>query len=292
VKIAYSNPVNRFLLYNFKMPSIPTYATVENEDCELHYWSQGTGPLLIFVPGGNGHGRQYNSIMGVLESQYTVATFDRRQMSASQVKGPNKEFNPAQQARDVIAVMKALGHQTTSVFASSGGGIIALQMTVSYPETLDHVICHETPTTSLLSAKESTELMDFFFGLNDIYREGGVQPTMQAFTKKIMVGMEHGPPRQAPELWNPINQFENELHMGLYCPDLVKIVENMTSIAVGFGELSEGASYKRTVLEQAKRLGCEVVKFPGHHQGFETEPEKFAPVLVGLLERMEERRKM
>ena len=273
------------------MPSNPTYATVENEDCNLHYWYQGTGPLLIFVPGGNGHGRQYNAIMAMFEGQYTVATFDRRQMSASQVKGPNKNFNPVQQARDIIAVTKALGHKTTSIFASSGGGIIAFQMAVSYPETLDHVVCYEAPTTSLLSAGEGTDLTDFFFSLQDIYRAGGVKPALDAFVKKIMVGMEDGLPRQRPEPGNPINQFENEMMMGWYCPDLVKIVENGTSVAVGFGTKSEGAMYKRTTIEQAKRLGCDAVEFPGHHQGFETQADEFAPVLVGLLGRMEEKRK-
>jgi pimeloyl-ACP methyl ester carboxylesterase len=271
------------------MLSKTTYATVENEDCTLHCWYQGNGPLLIFVPGGNGHGRQYNPIMSILESKYTVATFDRRQMSASQVKGPNKTFNPAQQARDIISIMNAIGHKTTSVFASSGGGIIAYQMAVSYPETLDHVICHEAPTTALLSAEESTEVMDFLFSLQDIYRERGIEPTMEAFAK-IMVGMDDGLPCQRPEPGNPINQIENEMMMGWYCPDLVKIVENRTSVAVAFGKKSGDASYKRTALEQAKRLGCEAVEVPGHHQGYETQPEEFAPVLVALLERLEEKR--
>lgn len=80
--------------------------------------------------------------------------------------------------------MKSLGHKTTSIFASSGGGIIAFQMAVSYPAGVDHMICHETPTTSLLSAEESTNLIDFFFKLQDIYLEGGVKPTTEAFVKK------------------------------------------------------------------------------------------------------------
>lgn len=36
----------------------PTKATVHNEDCDLHYWHQGSGPLIVFIPGGNGHGRR------------------------------------------------------------------------------------------------------------------------------------------------------------------------------------------------------------------------------------------
>ena len=159
------------------------------------------------------------------------------------------------------------------------------------PEAIDHMVCHETPTTSLLSAEESTDLIDFFFKLQDIYHDDGVAPAMEAFAKKVMVGMEDGPPRQQPERENPINQLENELLvMSLYCPDLDKIANNGTSVAVGFGTKSEGAMYKRTVLEQAKRLGCEAIEFPGHHQWFETQPEEFAPFLIAALGRLEEER--
>ena len=40
------------------MSSTPTYADLETEGCNIHYWYHGSGPLLVFVPGGNGHGRQ------------------------------------------------------------------------------------------------------------------------------------------------------------------------------------------------------------------------------------------
>jgi pimeloyl-ACP methyl ester carboxylesterase len=61
-------------------------------------------------------------------------------MSASRVKGPSKDLNFAQQARDIIAIMKALGHSKTSIFASSGGGVIAFQLAVSYPSVVEHMI--------------------------------------------------------------------------------------------------------------------------------------------------------
>ena len=41
----------------------PTRAIVHNEGCDIHYWHQGSGPLILFVPGGNGHGLQYNKLM-------------------------------------------------------------------------------------------------------------------------------------------------------------------------------------------------------------------------------------
>jgi hypothetical protein len=63
----------------------PTYAMVDNEGCDLHYWYQGSGPLIIFIPGGNGIGRQYN-IIEALSNRYTCATFDRRQYLRAESK--------------------------------------------------------------------------------------------------------------------------------------------------------------------------------------------------------------
>ncbi|KAF4498979.1 hydrolase [Fusarium agapanthi] len=40
----------------------PTRSIVHNEGCDLHYWYQGSGPLIIFIPGGNGHGMHSGGI--------------------------------------------------------------------------------------------------------------------------------------------------------------------------------------------------------------------------------------
>jgi len=45
------------------MCSTLKYADLETEGCNIHYWYQGSGPLLLFVPGGNGHGRQCRCLL-------------------------------------------------------------------------------------------------------------------------------------------------------------------------------------------------------------------------------------
>jgi pimeloyl-ACP methyl ester carboxylesterase len=212
----------------------PTYGTVENEDCELHYWYQGTGPLLVMVPGGGGNGDQYNKIMTLLDKPFTVATFDRRQMSASKAK-ENKLFNPAQSARDIIAITKAIGRPKASIFANSGGGIIALQLAASYPAHLEHHILHEIPTTSLLN--DATFQLDRCFEILQTYKTSGIPAAMGLFAEQL-VGMG-SPGDFKPDVANLHNWFQNEfLVMTLYCPDLAKVVENRVSVAVMAGELS------------------------------------------------------
>ena len=268
------------------MASNPIYGTVENEDCELHYWYQGTGPLLIFVPGGGGNGDQYNNIMALLDKRFTVATYDRRQMSSSKAK-ENKLCNPAQNARDIIAITKAIGRTKTSVFANSGGGILALQLAVSYPEALEHLILHEVPTISLL--EDSTFQLDRCFEILETYKKEGIPAAMGLFATQL-VGMGSAG-NFKPDVANLHNWFQNEvLVMTIYCPDLRKVVQNKVSVAVMAGEKSKDAFYARTTIKQAEFMQCPRVVVPGAHFGFNFEAEAFAPVLIETLDMLEKKR--
>ncbi len=60
------------------------------------------------------------------------------------------------------------------------------------------------------------------------------------------------------------------------------------------GKRSEGTWYARSVNEQRRVLGgedgCLMWTVPGHHQGFESELEKFLPVLKECLKELDERK--
>lgn len=265
----------------------PTYASVETEGCNIHYWYQGTGPLLTLVPGGGGHGRQYNNILPYLSKNFTVVAYDRRQMSLSKVAEP-KLLNPAQQARDIVAIARSLGQQRTSVFANSGGAIIAFQFAVSYPEHLDHVICHEGPTTALLD--DSTYQLNRCFSLLEIYRTQGRVAAVTEF-KTHLKGYEDDEELTLAEPENGDNFWTNEfLQFTIYMPDLRKIVGNGVSIAVAAGVKSEDAFYARATFPQSEILGCPRIMLPGHHSAFDTEPAVFAVAMIEAFEMMEKRR--
>jgi pimeloyl-ACP methyl ester carboxylesterase len=150
--------------------------------------------LLVFIPGGGGIGRQFNPLFGHLDKTFAVCTYDRRQTNTSTAT-EHKLLNPAQQVRDVIAICKSLGREKTSIFANSGGGIIAFQFAVSYPGFLDRVIVHEAPTTILLD--DATYHLDRAFMLLDIYRTYGVEAAFEAFHTE-MKGFEDSPPLAMP----------------------------------------------------------------------------------------------
>jgi len=228
--------------------------------------------------------------MSLLSDKYTVATFDRRQMSASLPLngGPNKIWNPVQQARDIIAVITALGFEKASVFASSGGCTNALQLAFSYRTYITHLILHEPPVYTLLDPDEATRNIEWAYEVMEKYQKHGVETAME-MVLEILVGYDDGVPRAQPERWNQVNQLENETPwMAIYVPDLVTVKKHLEeegrSVTVAYGTKSLDAVYVRTAKKLAERLECAFVEFPGHHQGFECEPGAFEPVLREVLE--------
>nr|RYP74266.1 hypothetical protein DL771_003087 [Monosporascus sp. 5C6A] len=267
----------------------PTKAIVHNEGCDLHYWYQGRGPLITFIPGGNGHGRQFNPIIAALSEKFTCVTFDRRQMSASQVK-VNKKLSPPQQARDIRAIIKALGFEKSILFGSSSGGIFAFQFAHDFPEMVDHLISHEAPTITLLP--DASEVFEWFLHLMEVYEARGLEQAASEFRAKLTGYDDEGIPKTvSPEPENPRNFWDNEFPVLLgYVPNLWRLKENKTSIGVMRGVRCKDAFFARAPEEQAKILGCPRFVVPGHHQGFEVETKEFLPHFLEMLDTLEKKK--
>ncbi|KAF4633147.1 hypothetical protein G7Y89_g4967 [Cudoniella acicularis] len=263
----------------------PTHAFLTTENCKLHYWYLGSGPLFIFIPGGGGHGSQYNAIMTHLSSSYTCCTFDRRGMSSS-VLLPNQTsssdsqpttliFSPPQQARDIAAIINTLSLTLFSdsrapkatIFASSLGGLLGFQLAIDHPHLITHLICHEASSPMLLP--DSSE--------------------HRSYIRILSGGRDDAP--ASPPVENLMKFFENEfLIASTYNPDWRKIVRNGVNVVVLAGEKSEEEDswLAKGTVEQQQVLGCERWVVPGHHAGFEVEAEKFALALKEVIERLEE----
>lgn len=267
----------------------PTKTVVHNEGCDLHYWYQGQGTLLIFIPGGNGHGRQFNAMMTILSDRFTCVTFDRRQMSASQTR-VNKKCSPPQQARDIRAIILAMGFEKAILFGSSSGGIFAFQFAHDFPEMVDHLISHEAGTISILP--DASELFEWFLHLLEVHETYGLESVASEFEEKLIGYKDEGIPKTVPpEPENPRNFWENEFPVLLnYLPNLWRLKENKTSIGVMRGVRCKDAFFARAPEEQAKILDCPIFVMPGHHGGFEVETEAFAPRFLEMLRLLERRR--
>ncbi|RYP77572.1 hypothetical protein DL769_003378 [Monosporascus sp. CRB-8-3] len=269
----------------------PTKTVVHNEGCDLHYWYQGMGPMIIFVPGGNGHGRQYNPIIEALSDRFTCVTFDRRGMTASKVD-ISKRLNPGQQARDIRAVIKAMGFDKSIVFGSSLGGILGYVLALDHPEIIEHLITHEPPLSSLLP--NHSAIFEWYLKIIEARDTKGWEAADAIFQQGLVGYKEDerdGRPCAHPERENSVNFFENELEtVASYTPNLHRIKENGTSVGIMTGELSGDAFYALSTYEQAKILDCPRHDVPGYHQGFENRVEEFVPYFLNMLAVLEARK--
>jgi pimeloyl-ACP methyl ester carboxylesterase len=75
----------------------------------------------------------------------TVVTYDPRGAGRSIRKDGRVEQTPQDQARDVHAVIAAVGGGPVEMFASSGGAVVALALVAAFPRDVTVLVAHEPP---------------------------------------------------------------------------------------------------------------------------------------------------
>lgn len=284
--------------FNFQ----PTYLTVLNEGANLHVWHQGDGPLLILIQGGGGDGARFNSAIPSLSKHYTVVAYDRRGNGESVVARPSP-LNPVQSARDVVAIIKALGFSKASVFGTSSGGLIALQLAASYPKYLEHTVVHEVPTLALLTG-EKHDRMDEAYVVYETFLEKGAEAALRVFRasgagtldprlKHTYTDQSRQPDAGVPRQYHRLNYFfEYEfIPFHIYTPPFSQVRANGGSIAAVEGADSGDKFYARVTELQAEAMSCRHVVWPGGHAVFVDNPDDFAKSLRETLVELDGLRK-
>ena len=171
--------------------------TVTTEDCVLHITYTGAGSkLLVLIPGGTGLGSSFHAALPGLASsssgssdEYMVATFDRRGHGASNLTLSGHKittfFSPVQAARDVAAIIAHLGFERGSVYGTSQGGVIALNFGVYFPDKLEKLVAHESPTFGLLPGPDGGRWVDHITRTYAVFKASGVGPAMKLFSRMI-----------------------------------------------------------------------------------------------------------
>src|SRR2546429_8720630 len=96
---------------------------------QLFYGVGGEGPLLILIPGARGEGEVSRPLAHALAAQYQVVIYDRRGFSQSSLDGPQDyDHRLDTDADDVRRLIEHLTDQPATVFGSSSGAIVALEV--------------------------------------------------------------------------------------------------------------------------------------------------------------------
>lgn len=102
-----------------------------SSDTKTRYQVEGSGPLLIYVPGLDGTGQLFFKQGPRLSIGHRVVTFRSRD------HGP---FTYEDLTDDLAAIIRELGEQHATIIGESFGGTVALWFALRYPHMLNQLV--------------------------------------------------------------------------------------------------------------------------------------------------------
>ncbi len=256
---------------------------------QLAYEVEGSGPLLILIPGAAGVGEVFRPLAHVLSGQYQVVTYDRRGFSQSHLDGPQDyEHRLSTDADDVRRLIEHLTDQPATVFGNSSGALVALEVLTRFPERVQTVVAHEPPTVKLLP--DVAKWLAFFDGIYDTYRTVGIPQAMHQFGSLVLGSADlqvlERARREHPNESNTRYWLEHELRQYPRAElDLAALAAHARQLVlVGGRDAHDQMTYQPgKVLAQQLRLA--LIDVPGGHLGFMSFPAEFARALLDALDR-------
>ena len=256
--------------------------TVAVEGDDLVFDVRGTGAPIILLPGTPGDASAYRLIADDLAADRTVITYDPRGFGRSTGNEPRR-YEIGQQARDVVAVLRAAGVEAAIVFGNSAGAEVGLELATNHPETVAGLVVHEPPVIRVLPDADAIQT-----AIAEAYRTSWTRGPKEAFFDFLLL-------TQLPfNAGKPFTQAEVDairpnaeavpgldfaefyvkhqmLPLTDYKPNFAAIAAGGVRVVAGAGELSLELPLGRTSRRIADELGVPFVTFPGHH-GSHTDP--------------------
>jgi pimeloyl-ACP methyl ester carboxylesterase len=272
--------------------------TLKVPGAQLYYEVQGTGPVLLTIPGGPTDAGIFAGLARFLADRYTVVSYDPRGNSRSVLDGPPEDQRMDVHGDDAAQLLAALSGEPAYVLGSSGGAQIGLNLAARYPHRVHTLVAHEPPCVQLLH--DAAEQRAFTESVYNTYRADGVGPAMQKFI--AAAGLAGGPQPEKltspspppPEIQEAFGRIQGNLDfflahglkpISLYVPDVTTLRAGSPWIVVGVGETSAGQLAYRCAVALAQQLGTAPVSFPGGHGGYGDQAAAFSERLHHVLRR-------
>jgi pimeloyl-ACP methyl ester carboxylesterase len=269
-------------------------STLSAPGARLYYETHGSGPLMLMIAGASGSGAPFKRAADYLAARHTVVIYDRRGFSRSELDGPQDYTHRLQvDADDVRRLIEHLSDKPATVFGTSSGAIVALEVLSRHPTTVHRIVVHEPPAVKLLA--DGQKWINFFSEVYDLYRQSGIEPALKRFRDQAFAESDRQAIARATDpnngeqiRANATCWFEHELRQYPTVDlnlDLLK--PHADRIVLTVGQESHGYPCYRVSTELSKKLGCELVELPGGHVGQLTQPADFARELLQALTRMD-----
>src|SRR5262245_323268 len=251
----------------------------------LHYETQGSGPVLVLIPGANGEAGIFQPLADALQDAFTVVRYDRRGLSDSRLTSAQEDGDRrlATDGRDVAGLLIHLdGAGKGFVLGNSSGAVVAMKFLLDHPDTAVKVIAHEPPVVKVLP--DADWWRDFFYRNYDEFANAGIQAGMTMFVEHIVspvdaemirMGDDPSPVRtKNAQYWveHELRQYPN-YNWDL---DAIGAQKDKLILAVGEGSLSNHEWTSRPSVILAESYGLPLLEVPGYHLGILVDPAEFA----------------
>ena len=262
----------------------------------LYYETQGTGPVVLCIPGGPTDATMFDDLASRLAGRYTVLRYDPRGHSRSHLDGQADDIPVARHADDAAALLAAVTNEPAFVYGSSSGATIGLELLTRHPEVVRRLVAHEPPILLLLPEADAfRQQVDDVVGTAG---EHGVFAAMGMFAAMV----EDGGPKYSEEMAHSADDAVappamNQWIMGnfelffphefraicMYEADVDTLKQQASKLRSAAGATSGEQAACRAAHALAARVGIEVSTLPGAHGAWGADPQDFADALDALL---------
>jgi pimeloyl-ACP methyl ester carboxylesterase len=258
-------------------------SVLEVPGARLYYEIHGSGPLMVMIPGAPGSADVFTMVTEYLTEYYTIVTYDRRGFSRSALVGPQDyDYRLNTDADDVRHLIEHLSTEPATVFGSSSGGVVALEVLTRYPSIVRTLAPFEP--AALRQLPDGQKWMDFSFGLYDLYRQSGIEPALEKFRAQMFAELDRQVMARGKDFpggeyvhANATYWFERELRQYTAVDlDLDALQAHANQIVLVVGRESRGYPTYEVNVELGKKLGMDAIELPGGHAGYLTRPAEFA----------------
>jgi pimeloyl-ACP methyl ester carboxylesterase len=273
-----------------------TTANLAVPGATIYYKTQGHGPLLLILQGGDGNADASNVLAAGLTDHFTVVSYDRRGLTRSPADAPSAPVDPTTHADDAARLLAAVTDQPAAVFGTSLGALIGLALLGRHPEQVRLLVAHEPPVTELLAEPERSQAQRGREEVEATYRSEGVAAAMKKFV--ALAGLRFDDLEPGVTLPEPKPERLANLEFFLshdapaarrYRLDLSTLVPVADRVVPAAGRDTE--TFPRRCAEGlAARLQRPMIEFPGAHNGWLLHPREFSARLLQVVtEELDER---
>jgi pimeloyl-ACP methyl ester carboxylesterase len=256
----------------------------------LFYKVRGSGPLLTILQGGGGDADGSEALVQNLTGAYTVVTYDRRGLSRSPLHDASAAVSIELHSDDVHRLLASITPDPVFVLGVSIGALIGLDLVARHPEQVIALVAYEPGIADLLPEPERAQAIQTHAEVDQLYRSMGLQAAMKRMAMLSGVNLED---REPDVNLTPPDSQKSVLHARnmnfflahdapaahSYQLDLAALEKVSAKVLPAAGRNSGDSMPHHSVLALAKRLGLEVLYFPGAHTAYILRPKGFATTL-------------